>query len=86
MNKVMKELKKPKVLIALMLLMIYVLSKGETREGHRGKNKSNHEDLHKNLVTNDAMKKRADQHNIKYHSKDPSKELNSSPLDFYRGK
>lgn len=32
MNRVMKELKKPKFLIVLILLMIYVLSKVETRE------------------------------------------------------
>jgi hypothetical protein len=30
---IMKELKKPKVLIVLMILMIYVVSKIETREG-----------------------------------------------------
>ena len=33
MNRVMKELKKRKVLIAFLLLMIYVVSKVEIREG-----------------------------------------------------
>jgi len=37
MNKVMKELKKPKVLLALMILMIYVLSKEERREGYKSR-------------------------------------------------
>ena len=55
MNKVMKELKKPKVLIVTMLLMIYVLSKVETREGHRGRNEKNHRNIHKDLVTKEDL-------------------------------
>ena len=35
MIKLMKELKKPKVLITLMIIMIYILSKVERREGFR---------------------------------------------------
>jgi len=49
----MKKLKKPKVFIPIMLLMIYVLSKVDTREGHE--NKSNH--IHKYLARKKELKK-----------------------------